>query len=81
MNEVKLLIGGTDVASGSGATFERRSPITGEVVTRAAACTVADVNAAIEAGKTRKVRDPAELRARYPGVAINYASMNEFRLY
>jgi acyl-CoA reductase-like NAD-dependent aldehyde dehydrogenase len=49
MNEVKLLIGGADVAASSGATFERRSPITGDVVSRAAAATVADVKAAIEA--------------------------------
>lgn len=51
MNEVKLLIGGADVAASSGSTFERRSPITGQVVTRAAACTVADVNAAIDAAQ------------------------------
>jgi acyl-CoA reductase-like NAD-dependent aldehyde dehydrogenase len=49
MNESKLLIGGADVAAGNGATFERRSPITGEVVTRSAAASAADARAACDA--------------------------------
>ena len=49
MNETKLLIGGVDVGAKSGATFERKSPITGEVVTRSAAAGVEDVKAAIDA--------------------------------
>ncbi len=32
MNEIRLLIGGVDAAASGGATFDRRSPITGEVV-------------------------------------------------
>jgi acyl-CoA reductase-like NAD-dependent aldehyde dehydrogenase len=49
MNEIKLLIGGADVDAKSGATFERKSPITGQVVSRAAAAGVDDVKAAIAA--------------------------------
>jgi acyl-CoA reductase-like NAD-dependent aldehyde dehydrogenase len=49
MNEVKLLIGGTDVAAKGGATFERKSPITGNVVSRAAAASADDARAACEA--------------------------------
>ena len=51
MNEIKLLIGGADVGARNGATFERKSPITGEVVSRAAAATVDDVKAAIDAAQ------------------------------
>lgn len=51
MNETKLLIGGADAGAKSGATFERKSPITGEVVTRAAAAGVDDVRAAIAAAQ------------------------------
>lgn len=51
MNQVKLLINGQDVAAQSGATFERKSPITGQVVSVAAAAGVADVNAAIAAAQ------------------------------
>jgi acyl-CoA reductase-like NAD-dependent aldehyde dehydrogenase len=51
MNETKLLIGGADVGAKGGATFERKSPITGEVVTRAAAASVDDVRAAIDAAQ------------------------------
>ncbi len=49
MNEVKLLIGGQNVGAKSGATFDRKSPITGEVVSRCAAAGVDDVKAAIDA--------------------------------
>jgi acyl-CoA reductase-like NAD-dependent aldehyde dehydrogenase len=49
MNEVQLSIGGNDVAAKSGATFERRSPVTGEVVSRAAAASPDDVRAACDA--------------------------------
>ena len=51
MNEIKLLIGGADVGASNGATFERKSPITGAVVSRAAAATVDDVKAAIDAAQ------------------------------
>jgi acyl-CoA reductase-like NAD-dependent aldehyde dehydrogenase len=49
MNETKLLIGGHEVAAKSGATFERRNPVSGLTVTRAAAGSVADAIAAVEA--------------------------------
>jgi acyl-CoA reductase-like NAD-dependent aldehyde dehydrogenase len=46
---VQLLIGNEDVAAANAAVFERRDPITGAVVTRAAAASVADAGAAAEA--------------------------------
>jgi acyl-CoA reductase-like NAD-dependent aldehyde dehydrogenase len=49
MNEVRLSIGGRDVAATGGNTFERRNPATGQVVTRAAAATAADARAACDA--------------------------------
>jgi acyl-CoA reductase-like NAD-dependent aldehyde dehydrogenase len=52
MNEIKLHIGGQDVAARNGATFERRSPITGEVVARCAAASAEDARAACDAAAT-----------------------------
>ena len=49
MFEPKLLIGGRHVSGIGGAFFERRNPIDGEVVTRAAAATVKDAQAAADA--------------------------------
>lgn len=49
MNQTQLLIGGEFVAAASGKVFERRNPISGEVVTRAAAAGVDDVPRAIAA--------------------------------
>jgi acyl-CoA reductase-like NAD-dependent aldehyde dehydrogenase len=49
MNEVKLLIGGENVDAKGGKTFERKSPITGEVEVRAAAATADDARAAVDA--------------------------------
>jgi acyl-CoA reductase-like NAD-dependent aldehyde dehydrogenase len=49
MNEVKLLIGGRDCDASDKATFKRLNPVTGEVVTRAAAATLGDADAACEA--------------------------------
>jgi len=49
MNEVRLLIGGTDIAAKSGATFERNSPISGNAVSRAAAASADDARAACDA--------------------------------
>jgi benzaldehyde dehydrogenase (NAD) len=49
MNEVKLLIGGKIVQARSAATFERRNPVSGAVVTRSAAAAEADAIAAVEA--------------------------------
>jgi acyl-CoA reductase-like NAD-dependent aldehyde dehydrogenase len=47
--DVRLLIGDQNANAQSGATFERRDPVTGEVATRAPASGVEDVNKAIEA--------------------------------
>src|SRR4030095_11596827 len=44
-----MLINNADVGAGNGATFERRSPVTDAVVTRAAAATVEDARAAVDA--------------------------------
>ena len=49
MNQVNLYIGGTSRPASNGKTFTRTSPISGEVVSVAAAGTVADAEAAIEA--------------------------------
>jgi len=49
VNEINLHIGGSDVAAKGGATFERKSPITGEVVSRSAAGTADDARAACDA--------------------------------
>lgn len=47
--DVNHLIGGEDVASESGLTFERKSPVTGNVVTKAAAGKAPDVDRAVVA--------------------------------
>ena len=49
MNEISMLINGERVRSRIGATFERRNPLDGEVVTVAPAATVADAKAAVSA--------------------------------
>ncbi len=49
MNEVRLLIGGANVDAKGGRTFERKSPITGEVEVRAAAASAEDARAAVDA--------------------------------
>lgn len=49
MEDVKLLIGGRDIAAAKAATFDRLNPISGEVATRAAAASAADARAAAEA--------------------------------
>jgi vanillin dehydrogenase len=49
MNDVKLLIAGRQLPAQGGATFERRNPVSGQVVTRAAAAQVADAQAAVDA--------------------------------
>ena len=46
---VRLLIGNGDVEASSGAIFDRKNPISGKVVSRAAAATAADARAAVEA--------------------------------
>jgi benzaldehyde dehydrogenase (NAD) len=49
MHQITMLIGGRNVPSSSGATFERRNPLDGEVATVAPAGTVEDAKAAVEA--------------------------------
>jgi benzaldehyde dehydrogenase (NAD) len=49
MYDVKLLIGGQLLGAQSGASFERRNPVSGALVTRAAAALVADAAAAADA--------------------------------
>jgi benzaldehyde dehydrogenase (NAD) len=49
MQDVKLLIGGQDVAATHAATFERLNPISLQVATRAAAASPADARAAADA--------------------------------
>ncbi|MFO7277822.1 MAG: aldehyde dehydrogenase [Pseudomonadota bacterium] len=51
MEEVQLLIGDRDTPAKKSATFERRNPVTGEVVSRAAAASVEDAIAAVEAAE------------------------------
>ncbi|MDP2679089.1 MAG: aldehyde dehydrogenase [Rhodoferax sp.] len=52
MFNVDLLIAGKTVPASNGATFERRNPLSEEVVSRAAAATPADAVAAVEAAAT-----------------------------
>lgn len=49
--ETQLIIDNTPKAAASGATFERRHPMSGDVVTRAAAATVADAIAAADSAQ------------------------------
>ena len=49
MHSVDLLIGGKDRCASNGATFDRISPVTGEVVSRSAAATLDDADAAVGA--------------------------------
>jgi acyl-CoA reductase-like NAD-dependent aldehyde dehydrogenase/thiamine pyrophosphate-dependent acetolactate synthase large subunit-like protein len=49
VNDIRMLIGGERCASASGATFERRNPLDGEVATRAPAATPQDAAQAVDA--------------------------------
>jgi len=49
MNNVNLLIGGKEVEARSGASFERRNPVSRHVVSRSAAAGAADAIAAVDA--------------------------------
>src|SRR5215470_5341532 len=49
MEEAQLIIGGRDVAAKNSATFARKNPISGEDATRAAAASVEDARAAVDA--------------------------------
>jgi acyl-CoA reductase-like NAD-dependent aldehyde dehydrogenase len=51
MLDVPLLIGGKSCPARDGRTFERRNPVTGEVVSRVAAATLEDADAAVAAAK------------------------------
>ena len=68
MEDVKLLIGGRDVPAAKAATFNRQNPISGEVVTRAAAASVEDARAAADAAAAAfpkwSALGPNERRAR-----------------
>jgi vanillin dehydrogenase len=68
MAEVPLLIGNSDRPASNGATFTRKNPITGEVVTRAAAATLEDAADAVAAASAAfpawSALGPGERRAR-----------------
>ncbi|HEX5515671.1 MAG TPA: aldehyde dehydrogenase family protein, partial [Gammaproteobacteria bacterium] len=68
MNNVSLLINDQDLPAAKGATFERIGPLSGEVVTRAAAATVDDAKAAADAAAAAfpawSALGPNERRAR-----------------
>ena len=51
MYDVKLLIGGQEQPAGGSATFERRNPVSGKVVTRAAAASAEDAVKAVKAAQ------------------------------
>ncbi len=51
MKNVLMLIDGEEVSASSGATFERRNPLDGEVASRAPAATVEDARAAVRAAQ------------------------------
>jgi acyl-CoA reductase-like NAD-dependent aldehyde dehydrogenase len=68
MHDVNLLIGGQEQPARGGATFERRNPVSGQVVTRAAAATTEDALAAVAAAKAAfpawSAQGPGARRAR-----------------
>ena len=49
MHDVTLLIGGQSRSAANGATFERRNPVSDAVASRAAAATLEDADAAVQA--------------------------------
>jgi vanillin dehydrogenase len=68
MQIVELLIGGVSRGASDGATFDRQSPLTGATVTRAAAATLDDADAAVAAAAQAMPEwaalSPSERRAR-----------------
>lgn len=76
MNDTKLLIGGVDADARGGATFERKNPVTGQVVTRAAAATADDARAACDAAATAfpawAAMGPSERRKLLLGAAAKF---------
>lgn len=73
MNDVSLLIGGTARAATGAAMLERCNPAGGDVVSRAAAATVADASAAADAAQVAfdvwSTTGPGERRARLTAAA------------
>ncbi len=71
--EVNLLVGGKDVSASSGATFERRNPLSGTAVSLAAAATASDAHAAVDAAAAAfpawSALGPGERRARLNAAA------------
>ncbi|MYM91490.1 salicylaldehyde dehydrogenase, partial [Rugamonas sp. FT82W] len=51
MLEARLLIGGLDQASSTGATYQRLNPATGDTASVAAAATLDDADAAVAAAQ------------------------------
>jgi acyl-CoA reductase-like NAD-dependent aldehyde dehydrogenase len=49
MRTVNSLIGGADIPASNGNTFDRKNPVSGDVVTRGAAATLQDADAAVAA--------------------------------
>ncbi|WP_122559681.1 aldehyde dehydrogenase [Pseudomonas viridiflava] len=68
MLDVPLLIGGQSCPARNGRTFDRRNPVTGEVVSRVAAATLEDADAAVAAAHAAfpawSAMAPGERRAR-----------------
>uniref|UniRef100_UPI00061AC6C4 aldehyde dehydrogenase family protein n=1 Tax=Pseudomonas syringae TaxID=317 RepID=UPI00061AC6C4 len=68
MLDVPLLIGGQSCPASDGCTFERCNPVTGEVVSRVAAATLEDADAAVAAAQAAfpgwAAMVPGERRAR-----------------
>ena len=72
MLDVPLLIGGQSCPARDGRTFERRHPVTGEVVSRVAAAALEDADAAVAAAKEAFPTWAALSRGRYAStVAIS----------
>jgi acyl-CoA reductase-like NAD-dependent aldehyde dehydrogenase/ABC-type branched-subunit amino acid transport system ATPase component len=73
MHHVNLLIGARDVGAADGRTFDRADPITGQVATRAAAATVGDAVAAVQAAEAAfpawSATGPNERRAKLNAAA------------
>jgi vanillin dehydrogenase len=67
MEQVQLLIGDRSVDAANAATFTRTNPLSGEAVTRAAAASIADANAAVDAAAAAfqkwSATGPSERRA------------------
>ena len=73
MNQVELLIGGVSRGASNGARFERKNPVSGEVVSSAAAATLEDCDAAVAAAAAAfpawSALGPGERRARLTAAA------------